>query len=141
MGGQLGVSTSDSAGNTLWIDLVAGGDTEADPEASAGGDEPSQTYRVLYVEDDPGNARLIASALSRRSDIEIDIAPRGEVGIAMAHDRQPDLILLDVHLPDIPGDEVLRRLRDNEATRLTPVTAALAGGGVRLGSPMRPGRH
>lgn len=75
------------------------------------------------MEDDPGNARLIASALSRRSDVALDIATPGEAGIAMAHDRQPDLILLDVHLPDIPGDEALRRLRDNEATRLTPVIA------------------
>jgi CheY-like chemotaxis protein len=45
----------------------------------------------------------------------------GQLGLELAHRHQPDLILLDLHLPDIPGEEVLARLKLNEMTRNIPV--------------------
>jgi CheY-like chemotaxis protein len=53
-------------------------------------------------------------------------AMQGRIGLALAREHQPDLILLDLHLPDIPGDEVLRRLQTDLRTRLIPVVAISA---------------
>src|SRR5262249_28356829 len=53
-------------------------------------------------------------------------AMEGQSGLALARERHPDLILLDLNLPDIPGEEVLRALRDDPATRAIPVAVLSA---------------
>ncbi len=65
---------------------------------------------VLYVEDNPSNVRLVERLLERRPGTSLLVARTGEEGLALAHSRRPDLVLLDLHLPDLPGEEVLDRL-------------------------------
>ncbi|MGA2213728.1 MAG: response regulator, partial [Bryobacteraceae bacterium] len=67
------------------------------------------------------NLELVERILVRFPSIHLISATRGEQGVALARDIQPDLILLDLHLPDIWGDEVLRRLRADVATSKIPV--------------------
>ena len=78
-------------------------------------------YTVLYIEDNPSNLSLVESLLSRQPGIEMIAAIRGDIGLEMATRLHPDLILLDLHLPDLSGEEVLRRLQGDAATRGVPV--------------------
>jgi CheY-like chemotaxis protein len=80
-----------------------------------------RTATILYIEDNLSNLELIRHILSQRPQVSLFSAVRGELGVELALRQRPDLILLDLHLPDIPGDEVLRRLRDTPETRNTPV--------------------
>ncbi|HJV70781.1 response regulator [Ideonella sp.] len=67
--------------------------------------------RVLYIEDNPVNEMLVREMLGLRPGIALDSAPDGGSGIACALAQRPDLILLDLQLPDMSGVDVLRALR------------------------------
>jgi CheY-like chemotaxis protein len=85
-------------------------------------DAPSSVrHVVLYVEDNMTNLRLVERIFDRRPDLELMTATSGLTGLEMARDHQPAVILLDVHLPDVTGDKVLIRLRDDSLTRTIPV--------------------
>ncbi|WP_193162012.1 response regulator [Microbulbifer hainanensis] len=71
--------------------------------------------RVLLIEDDRSLADGIATAL-RHGGYAVDLAVQGREGVALAHAAQPDVILLDLGLPDIDGIEVLRQLRSGGLT-------------------------
>jgi CheY-like chemotaxis protein len=72
---------------------------------------------VLYVEDNRSNVRLLERLLGRRHGVRLITAGSGEAAVEVARLQRPDLILLDLHLPDIPGEEVFRRLSADRATR------------------------
>jgi CheY-like chemotaxis protein len=84
------------------------------------------TPRVLYIEDTPVNVSLVEGMLRRRPAVQLSVALTGEAGVETARAEQPSLVLLDLHLPDIDGHEVLRRLRADETTRDTPVVVVSA---------------
>ena len=77
---------------------------------------PHKTVTLLYVEDNPANLDLIREVLTLRPHIRLETAPDGLSGLAAANRLRPDLILLDINLPDIDGFEVLLRLRAQPAT-------------------------
>ncbi len=80
---------------------------------------------ILYIEDNPDNLLLVQRALEARGYTVI-WAANGLSGLAEAEARLPDLILLDINLPDIDGYEVARRIRAHEHLRTTPVIAVTA---------------
>lgn len=80
----------------------------------------AETRRVLYIEDNPSNLKLVARALAIWSDYQLVTATSGRAGLEAA-ERDIDLILLDLNLPDIPGQDVLRRLRAQPSTEPIPV--------------------
>ncbi len=82
---------------------------------------------ALIVEDDPDQAEM-AARLLRYRDFESDIAGTGGAGLAMARTLKPDVILLDLMLPDTTGFEVCRGLRSDRETMLTPVVMLTALG-------------
>ena len=77
--------------------------------------------RVLYIEDNLANYELVQRVFERLGGLELMSAMQGQMGIELAAQHAPDLILLDLHLPDIDGEEVLRRLRADERMRDIPV--------------------
>jgi CheY-like chemotaxis protein len=81
----------------------------------------TSAHVVLYIEDNSANLRLVDRAFERRPDIELITATRGLVGLELARIRQPSVVLLDLHLPDVDGDEVLCRLRADPVTQAIPV--------------------
>jgi CheY-like chemotaxis protein len=87
--------------------------------------------RVLYIEDNTANVLLLERLFSHRPDIELISATRGLLGLEMARDRQPAVILLDIHLPDMNGDRVLKRLREDPLTRAIPVVVLSADASER----------
>jgi len=74
-----------------------------------------ETKTLLYIEDNLSNLSLIDQLLSECAPIKLISAMQGQLGIELAARHQPDLILLDVHLPDINGAEVLARLKAKAA--------------------------
>ena len=75
--------------------------------------------RVLVIDDTPANLMALGAGLS--ADYEVQIATSGEVGLALAEAHRPDLILLDIMMPDLDGYTVCRRLKDNPLTQPIPV--------------------
>lgn len=84
------------------------------------------TAVVLYIEDDPVNRILVEQMLSRCEGVQLLQAETGEDGIAMARQTGPDLVLLDMQLPDMTGFEVLEALRSDARTEALPVVAVSA---------------
>jgi CheY-like chemotaxis protein len=81
--------------------------------------------KILYVEDNDDNVYMLKNRLSRAGFIVV-VATDGSQGIAMAVAEQPDLILMDLTLPDIDGEEATRRLKADPATKRIPVIALTA---------------
>ena len=94
------------------------------PDASAR--DSGVTGTVLYIEDNASNRRLMERVLTRRPGVRLIAAPDGQAGLDLARAEKPDLILLDLHLPDMPGDDVLRRLWEDVRTRAIPVAVLSA---------------
>jgi two-component system sensor histidine kinase/response regulator len=81
---------------------------------------------VLYVEDNPANLELMEQIMARHQGATLISSPGGRLGLELARAHRPDLILLDIHLPDIDGYTLLGQLRKEPATRDTPVVAVTA---------------
>ncbi|MFN2581698.1 MAG: ATP-binding protein [Candidatus Dormibacteria bacterium] len=131
MGGRLSIVSTPGLGTTVQIDLRAGEPVAV--EEPVGGDddllavcEYPQDRRVLYIEDTLANVRLVEGTLSRRPSVRLIPAMQGQLGLDLAREHQPDLILLDLHLPDLGGEVVLERLRRAKATRNIPVVVLSA---------------
>ncbi len=77
--------------------------------------------RILYIEDTLYSLRLIEDAFELVGGMQLVTATSGGRGLAQAISTAPDLILLDLHLPDMPGEEVLVRLKADDATNHIPV--------------------
>jgi CheY-like chemotaxis protein len=126
MGGELGMRSRSGVGSTFWIEL-AGAEPSAvrRQEAAETPHVTSRRYsrrrKVLYVEDLVANVQLVESILTLRPDVRLIPAMQGGMALDLARQHQPDLVLLDLHLPDMGGEEVLARLRADEATRDLPV--------------------
>jgi CheY-like chemotaxis protein len=85
---------------------------------------------VLIVDDNEKNRKLARDVL-RAAGLRTIEAATGEEGMSLADQRRPDVVLLDLRLPDMEGTDVLRKLRSRERTALLPIVAlsALAGTG------------
>jgi CheY-like chemotaxis protein len=82
--------------------------TASSPPASP---DPRRPLRVLYVEDNRINALLFAEALRPHEQLDLEIAEDGDLAVSMCHERLPDVLVLDAHLPGMSGFEVLEVLR------------------------------
>ncbi len=84
------------------------------------------TWELLCIEDNSSNLRLIEAILEERPGITLLTAIQGSVGIDLARLHEPDLILLDLNLPDLHGKDVLARLQQSALTRDIPVVIVSA---------------
>ncbi|MDB6146890.1 MAG: two-component system sensor protein [Spartobacteria bacterium] len=138
MGGTIGAESDVGHGSTFWIELPSTNSPlqgiSARPTASVAKtrNDPSINKRtVLYIEDNLSNLNLIEQILEEQPDIELMTAMQGNIGLDLARRHAPDLILLDLHLPDMPGWDVLARLKASEETRLIPTIVISADATAR----------
>ncbi len=134
MGGTLQVTTTLGQGSTFWVELpLAQAPLEHaqrhHPQPPAEQDRPHQqgpALTVLCIEDNLSNLQLVEQVLGRRPAVTLITAMRPQLGLDLAAQHHPDLVLLDLHLPDLPGTEVLRRLQTDPHTADIPVVILTA---------------
>ena len=130
MDGRLEVESSPESGTRARVVLpscvLAAGKVAAGTPKPAAVSSPERGALVLYIEDEPVNQLLVEQLLTRCEGIQLLQAVNGRDGLALARSRQPDLILLDMQLPDLSGFELLSALRDDPATAALRVVAVSA---------------
>jgi len=141
MGGRIGATSTAGAGSTFWFELARG-----EPDAVLG--VPKEDYpvlavrsyaterKILYVEDTVTNVRLIEEILKRRPSVKLIPALQGQLGLDLAREHAPDMVLLDLHLPDIGGEQVLARLAADERTARIPVVVLSADATKAMREPL-----
>jgi len=124
MGGTLVARSVETEGSTftLCLPLARSGDT-ATPAAVAADRLPPRYQRRLvhYIEDNETNVEVMRGILVQRPQVTLEVSLNGLDGLAAVRTRRPDLILLDMHLPDIAGLELLRHLKNDDAVADIPV--------------------
>ena len=130
MGGRIGMESEVGVGSTFWVELpICDGPLQAYDrlygedavERLLPSERATKTTKLLYIEDNLSNNLLMERILENRPDVQLISAMQGRLGLELARQHRPDLIFLDLHLPDITGDEVLRALRKQRVTAGIPV--------------------
>lgn len=125
MDGKYGVCSEEGIGTVFWVsfkqvDMNHGLSSKHQNTLSY--DEKSMIQKeVLYIEDNQDNIILMEAMLDVIIDVKLTVETTGEKGILRAAELQPDIILLDMGLPDLNGLDVLKRLKANANTKHIPV--------------------
>jgi PAS domain S-box-containing protein len=136
MGGDLRVESTPGRGSTFTVELsvAAAPDQASDVEGVEPLDQRVSTMgsrTVLCIEDNPANLKVIERIMARLPGIRLLSAMQGGLGVDLARTHLPDVILLDVGLPDMSGFEALRHLREDPSTSAIPVVVISADASVR----------
>jgi CheY-like chemotaxis protein len=133
MGGTIGADSTVGAGTVFWVELTpcaapqlvdANAQSAVFSPASHTVDAARRT--LLYVEDNPANLRLVEELIARRPDLRLLSAADGNLGIELAREFMPEVILMDINLPGISGIDAMKILRTNPATAHIPIVAISA---------------
>jgi PAS domain S-box-containing protein len=133
MGGTIGVESTVGVGSEFWIELIR---DDVTPQLAAGpgmlaerapqAQENTALRTLLYVEDNPANLELVEQIIEGYPYLRMLSARDGNLGIALARAHLPDVILMDITLPDINGIEAMEILRKDPLTAHIPVVALSA---------------
>jgi PAS domain S-box-containing protein len=133
MGGAIGVESAAGEGSVFWVELPRAARpqlaVDASEPATAG---PAQVQHdasrrtLLYVEDNPANLKLVEQLIARRPNLRLLSAGDATLGIKLARQHQPEVILMDINLPGISGISALKILREDPRTQRIPVVAISA---------------
>jgi len=124
-------------GSTFWVDLPRAEPPSAKVPETDNEQPVSELNRaqgkrtILYIEDNLSNLNLVQEILRQQPQVELLSAMQGRLGLDLARKHSPDLILLDVHLPDLDGWDVFSQLQVEEATRKIPVIVLSADATAR----------
>jgi CheY-like chemotaxis protein len=132
MNGNIGYESKEGEGSFFYIDVPSSvkvqlpvqGDESREPvPISLSG---SDKKKILYIEDIPANMELVRQILIHREEIRLLSASTALAGIELAQSESPDVILLDIHMPEMDGLTALQKLQAIEATKNIPVIALTA---------------
>lgn len=128
LGGSIGVQSVENEGSTFWVKLPAS--SIAPSQKTADIEESKETehskdkdFTLLYIEDNPANLKLVQNIIKDRFEINMVSASSAEQGLKMANQFRPNLILMDINLPDISGNEAIKILKADGSTSAIPVFA------------------
>ncbi|MDT8860239.1 ATP-binding protein [Alkalihalobacillus sp. MEB130] len=129
MQGTYGVTSELGFGSTFWVsfkraEAKIGSDQKLD-RTVATLDETKVT-KVLYIEDNPENREVMHAILKFMDHVDVTFAKTGKSGVAKVFELKPDVVLLDLNLPDINGFQVMNKLKSNPVTRNIPIVAVSA---------------
>ncbi len=132
MSGTIEVESTSGEGTNVTIELAEANRPTAGPLVAAyaraavtlGADAAKQV--ILYIEDNLSNLTLVEQIFEPHPNVELISAMQGSMGIDLARRHHPALIVLDLHLPDMPGTEVLKRLKADPITSRIPVAVLTA---------------
>ena len=124
--GTISVTSTTGVGSTFTVELPRADDPlaalDAIPADCAA--EAGHTATILYIEDNLANLQLVRRALARQPGLTMLEATHGRRGLELAREQRPDLVLLDLHLPDISGEEVLDALGRIPTRRKSPSSSS-----------------
>jgi signal transduction histidine kinase/CheY-like chemotaxis protein len=130
MGGSVGVKSTVGKGSNFWIELLLSDEHEiAEPEPTLTKRIISKTQQskyIVYVEDDPVNAHLMSEIINKLTNHHLVIAKTGKEGLKLILEQLPDLVLLDIGLPDIDGYEILEQMHSHPQAKKIPAIALTA---------------
>ncbi len=131
MGGGLEFESSPGNGSCFWVELPRSAvdpvETQEGQDEDRAGLETEQSIKtVLYMEDNPANLKLISVLLARLPHIQMLSAHEPGLGLELARSHRPDLIMLDINMPEMSGYEVLQLLREDADLAPIPVVAISA---------------
>lgn len=130
MGGTLTARSVEHCGSTFTLSLPATGeDDPGSPHPGTQDRHPAAAYgrrRVHYVEDNEVNVEVMRGVLSHRPQVALSVSTTSREGLAAVRSQPPDLLLLDLHLPDGHGLDLLRQLQADPRTRHIPVVVVTA---------------
>ena len=125
MGGKLGYETYLGLGSTFFIELPLQVVSDQQPGQ---GEIPSpethsnnKIFNIFYIEDIPANLMLVEATLSNFPNIQLDSTLNGRQGLQKIREQLPNLILLDLGLPDMEGLDVIRELKKHSSTQKIPI--------------------
>jgi PAS domain S-box-containing protein len=133
MGGEIGMESTVGTGSVAWFEFstVAAPRIALNPGDAAALAQPlvargKREHTLLYIEDNPANMKLVEQIIARHPDIRLLTAVTGGGGLEIARASLPDVVLMDINLPDIDGFEALGILRASPDTARIPVIAISA---------------
>lgn len=132
MGGTIGFESTPGEGSLFYVDVPLSDkaplpvSSEALPDSTQPSPQEKAKKKILYIEDVPANVELVKQILTRRPQVELLWAPNALDGIKMAQTHIPDLILMDINLPEMDGLTAFKRLQAVNATRNIEVIALSA---------------
>jgi len=133
MNGTISVHSTPGEGSRFSIEIPEGKqlapereDEVITPVRKADGKTGEHKWTVLYVEDNPANLKLVERILNTRADIKVLTAPQARLGIDLARAHRPDLILMDITMPEMDGTIAMKKLKNYEETRDIPIIAVSA---------------
>jgi signal transduction histidine kinase/CheY-like chemotaxis protein len=123
MGGTIKAESQPGEGTTMRLELdrARGPYEEIEPSVRHAPTDSSPQWKIVYIEDNLSNLKLVERLVERAPGVRLIPAMQASVGIELARRHQPDLVLLDLHLPDLNGREALARLMSDPATAGIPV--------------------
>ena len=127
MGGSLAVESQPGQGSVFTFTLPATDElAAAEPDAPETSPAPYAQRLVHYVEDNPTNVEVMRGILAQRPQVRLEVSTLGLDGLAAIRREPPDLVLLDMQLPDIAGLELLRFLKNDDTLAKIPVIVVSA---------------
>ncbi len=126
MGGQMSATSVEGTGSTFVVELRDAVEEHAQmsqslPHVTHSNAWNTGSAKILIIEDNLTNVALLEKLFAAQPEVELIIAMQGRLGLQLAKKHKPDLVLLDLHLPDINGDEVISLLKLDEELKDIPV--------------------